>query len=151
MGALARARLVFWVIAVGVVLLVVLGLVMPGEAREGFGWLTVLVAVTGVIVAATDWWIRRRPLRGRDEPELARAYAARVMLGVAVAEVPVAIGFAGTLVAGEPWAVLVGAGSSLAALSFVAPTSADVDRRQAELAAVGSALSLRNALGDTGA
>ena len=151
MGALARARLVFWVIAVGVVLLVVLGFVMPGEAREGFGWLTLLVAVTGVTVAATDWWIRRRPLRGRDEPGLARAYVARVMLGVAVAEVPVAIGFAGTLVAGEPWAVLVGAGSSLAALSFVAPTSADVDRRQAELTATGSALSLRNALGDTGA
>jgi len=148
-GALARARLVFLVIAVGVVLLVVLGFVIPGEARDGFGRLTVLVAVTGATVAATDWWIRRRPLPGRDELGLARAYVARVMLAVAVAEVPVAIGFAGALVAGEPWPVLLGAGSSLAALSFVAPTSADIDRRQAELTTTGSALSLRNALGDT--
>lgn len=144
-------RRFFWAVVLGVVLLPVMGLLIPEEGRDGFGWLNALVATVGAIVVAAAWWIRRRPLRGRDEPGLARAYVARIMLAVAVAEVPVAIGFAGTLVAGEPWPVLLGAGSSLAALSFVAPTSADVNRRQAELTATGSALSLRNALGDTGA
>jgi hypothetical protein len=148
-SALTRARVVFWTIVVGVVLLLALGLLRPADARPGFGWLTALVAGTGAIAAAADRWIRRRPLRGRDEPGLARAYVARLMLGVAVAEVPVAVGFAGTLVAGEPWPVLLGAGSSLAALSFVAPTGADIDRRQSELTSTGSAMSLRNALGDT--
>lgn len=151
MGALARARIVFWSIVVGAVLLLVLGLVMPGEAKEGFGWLTALAAGVGAIAATAAWWIRRRPLRADDEPGLARAYVARVMLGVAIAEVPVAVGFAGTLVADEPWPVLVGVGLGLAALSLVAPTSADVDRRQAQLADAGSTLSLRDALGATGA
>ena len=151
MGALARARIVFWTIVVGAILLLVLGLAMPGEAKEGFGWLTALAAAAGAIATAVAWWIRRRPLRADDEPGLARTYVARVLLGVAVAEVPIAVGFAGTLVADEPWPVLVGVGLGLAALSLVAPTNADVDRRQGELLDAGSALSLREALGATGA
>jgi hypothetical protein len=144
---LARARIVFWFIAAGAVALLILGLVMPGEPRPGFGWLSGLAAAIGVIATAAAWWIRRRPLRADDEPGLASRYVTRILLGVAVSEVPFAVGFAGTLVADEPWPVLVGAGFGFAALSFVAPTDADVDRRQAELAAAGSALSLRGALG----
>ncbi|MGH2636872.1 MAG: hypothetical protein ACRDHU_12105, partial [Actinomycetota bacterium] len=74
------------------------------------------------------------------------SYVGRVLLGAAVAETPVALGFAGTLIAGEPWPALVGGAWGLAALSFVAPTEADLDRRQAELTASGSSLSLRDAL-----
>ncbi len=151
MNALARARIVFWAIVVGAVLLLILGLVMPGDAKGGFGWLTALAAAVGAIATAAAWRIRRRPLRADDEPGLAREYVARVFLGAAVAEVPIAVGFAGTLVAAEPWPVLVGVGLGLAALSLVAPTSADVDRRQGELVDAGSALSLREALGATGA
>jgi hypothetical protein len=144
--ALARARVVFWTIAAGVVALIVLGFAIPAEPREGFGWLTAFVAIFGAVVAAIVHWIRRRPLRATDGPALARSYLGRVLLGAALAETPVAVGFAGTLVSGEPWPSLLGGGWGLAALSFVAPTDADLDRRQVELGGSGSSLSLREAL-----
>lgn len=140
----------FWIVVVAVLLLVVIGLLRPGTGHTGFGWLTALVAVVGLVAAVVCWWARRRPLRADDEPTLARSYVARLMLGVVVAEVPAIVGFAGTLVSDEPWPVLVGGGWALAALSLVAPTDADVERRQAELASEGSALSLRAALGADG-
>ncbi len=146
-NVLARARVVFWVIVACVLVLLVVGLLLPGEARGEFGWLTALVAGLGVIVAAVSWRIRRRPLRGDDGPALARSYLARMYLGIALAEIPVAVGFAGTLVADVPWPLVTGVGWSLVALSFVAPTGSDVDRRQAQLADAGSAISLREALG----
>jgi hypothetical protein len=140
---------VFWVIVGIVVVLLVVGLLLPGDAKEGFGWLTAMVAGVGALIAAATWWIRRRPLKGDDGPELARSYVARLYLGIALAEIPVAVGFAGTLVADVPWPVVTGVGWSLVALSLVAPTNADVDRRQAQLADAGSAVSLREALGAT--
>jgi hypothetical protein len=148
-SALARARIVYWTIVAGAVLLLILGLVMPGEPREGFDWLTALVAVVGAVAVAIAWWARHRPLRAGDGPALARAYVGRLMLVVVVAEIPAALGFAATLVADVPWPALVGAGSSLAALFLVAPTAADVDRREAQLADGGTGPSLRDALGAT--
>jgi hypothetical protein len=146
-SALARARLVFWTIVAFVVLLIVLGFAIPSQARDGFDWLTAFVAVYGAVAAGLVRWIGRRPLRAADAPGLARSYVGRVMLCAAIAETPVAIGFAGTLVAGVPWPALLGGGWGLAALSFVAPTDSDIERRQAELTAAGSPLSLRDALG----
>jgi hypothetical protein len=106
------------------------------------------VALVGGIVVGAAWWIRRRPLRvADDEAGLARVYVARALLGVALCEIPFAVGFAATLVADVPGPMLVGAGFGFVALWLVAPTDADVDRRQAELTAAGSTLSLRAALG----
>jgi hypothetical protein len=141
---------VFWSIVVGVVALIVLGFAIRGEARREFTWLTAFVAVFGAVVAVFVHWVRRRPLRATDPATLARSYVARVLLGAALAETPVAVGFAGTLVSGEPWPSLLGGGWGLAALSFVAPTDADLDRRQAELDGSGAAISLRDALATGG-
>jgi hypothetical protein len=146
-SALARARLVFWTIVAFVVLLIVLAFAIPTETRQGFDWLTAFVAVYGAAAAGVVRWVGRRPLRATDASALAKAYAGRVMLCAAIAETPVAIGFAGTLVAGVPWPALLGGAWGLAALSFVAPTDADLERRQQELTASGSTLSLREALG----
>ena len=146
MGAFARARLVFWAIVAGVLLLLALAVALPTQGRDGFGWLVPLVAGYGAIAAAVVAWIRRTPLRAIDGPDLARRYVARLMLGAAVAETPVALGFAGTLVAGDPWPGVLGAGWGILALSLVAPTNADLDRRQAELLSSGSPLSIRDAL-----
>jgi hypothetical protein len=140
-------RRLFWATVVGVAGLVFVGLLLAREGRRGFGWLLPLVAATGAIAVAAACWIRRRPLRADDRPALARAFVGRVLLGVAIAEIPATIGFAATLVADEPWPVLVGAGFGFVTLALVAPTDADLDRRQAELAAAGSALSLREAVG----
>jgi hypothetical protein len=140
-------RRLFWAMVAGVVLLITMGLLLPGEGRAGFGWLSPLVAATGAIAVTAAWWIRRRPLRAEDQPGLARSFVARALLGVAVSEIPFIVGFAATLVADEPWPVLVGAGFGFVALALVAPTDADLDRRQTELGAAGSALSLREALG----
>jgi hypothetical protein len=146
-SAFARARLVFWAIVAGVLVLLALAFALPTQDRDGFGWLVPLAAVEGGMATAIVAAIRRAPLRAVDGPDLARRYLARMMLGSAVAETPVAIGFAGTLVAGEPWPALLGGAWGIVALSLVAPTQADLDRRQGELVSAGSPLSIRDALG----
>jgi hypothetical protein len=148
MSALLRARIVFWIILVEVILLLLVGFVRRADIREGFDWLVLLVVVFGGAAVGVVGRIRRRPLRATDAETLAASYVGRAMLGAAIAEMPVVLGFAGTLIVGRPWAALFGGVWGLAALWTVAPTETDIERRQAELAAAGSPLSLRGALGE---
>jgi hypothetical protein len=144
---LARTRRVFWAVVLGVIVLVAVGLLRPDREPAGFRWLGLLAAATGALVVAAVWWIRRRPMRADDDDGLARVFFARTVLGVAVSEIPFLVGFAGTMVAGDRWPVLVGTAFGAIALSLVAPTDREIDRRQAELGEAGSGLSLRDALG----
>lgn len=140
-------RLVVRSTAVGLVLLTAVGVLLETDPEGGGTWFTSLAFGVGAASVIVVGGLRRRPFRAADEPGLASAFVTRVVIGLAVAEIPGLVGFVGRLLSGEAWPLVIGAGYALLALRLIYPTEADIDRREAELHAAGSPLSLRRALG----
>jgi hypothetical protein len=67
-------------------------------------------------------------------------------IGVGVAEAAALWGFAGVFLGGSLWIYLVGLAFGLVGLWMIAPARSDIERRQREITAAGSPLSLRDAL-----
>jgi hypothetical protein len=116
-------------------------------------WVPAAVAVVGLVDVVALSWVRRRPLpnpkpKQAFEPEqaLAGAYFATMMIGISVGNVPQLLGFVGFFTTDRLWSYLIGMGFSFVCWALVAPTKADIERRQLELAERGSTLSLGVAL-----
>jgi hypothetical protein len=113
---------------------------------SGPDWFPIVVGAVGVWALAVILWVRRRPLDTTSLKALVASYRGMFYLGIGVAEVPVLVGFAGFFLTGELWAYLLGMTLGLLALVLVAPTRADIERRQQQIAAQGSSLSLLEVL-----
>jgi hypothetical protein len=104
------------------------------------------VAALGVYSLVAMAWTRRRPLVTASPEALAGSYRARFFIGVGLAQSAALFGLAGVFIGGSLWIYLVGLAFGLVAFWMIAPTRLDIERRQREITAAGSPLSLLNAL-----
>lgn len=109
-------------------------------------WAPWAVAAIGIISLAWVASIRRRPLPTTSPEALARHYRALSFIGVGAAADAALSGLAGVFLGGSLWIYLVGLAFGLVGLWMIAPTRSDIERRQREITAAGSPLSLLDAL-----
>jgi len=109
-------------------------------------WVPWAVVVIGIASLAWVARIRRRPLPTTSPEALARHYRALFFIGVCAAADAALLGFAGVFLGGSSWIYLVGLAFGLVGLWIIAPTRSDIERRQREITAAGSPLSLLDAL-----
>ena len=109
-------------------------------------WVPWTVAALGVYTLAAMAWVRRRPLVTGSPEALAGSYRARFFIGVGLAQSAALFGLAGVFIGGSPWTYLVGLPFALVGLWAIAPTRLDIERKEQEITAAGSPLSLLDAL-----
>ena len=115
-----------------------------GEANPG--WIPWGVGGIGLACIAGVLWVRHRRLDTSSSQRLAGSYSGSFFIGIGVAQVAILYGFVGVFVAGKFWIYLLGMALGLAALALVGPTRRELARRQEQIAAQGSSLSLVRAL-----
>jgi hypothetical protein len=104
------------------------------------------VIVVGAIALSVISWARRRPLDGTTLRRLGATYRSNMFLRIGAAESALVAGLAGAFLGGSLWVYLVGLAFGLGGLWLVAPSVHDIERRQEEIMASGSTLSLVEAL-----
>jgi hypothetical protein len=125
--------------------LVPLGFVAPWDGGDE-RWVPWGVVVIGIVSLAWVARIRRRPLPTTSPEALARHYRALFFIGVSAAADAALLGFVGVFLGGSSWIYLIGLAFGLVGLWIIAPTRGDIERRQREVTAAGSPLSLLDAL-----
>jgi hypothetical protein len=118
-----------------------LAFIVPWDGGDE-SWVPWVVTAVGAYAVAFVLWVRRRPLDLTSPERLARSYRANVFIRIGLAEAAVLAGLVGVFVTGSLWIYLVGIAFGLVGLSLAAPSVRDTQRRQEEIAAMGSALSL---------
>lgn len=130
-----------------VLFLVVLAFVLPlqdtAAAVDPVVYALLAVALVGPLGGL---WTRRRRLECSDLDDLAQQYSAAFFVGVALSESAALFGFVASFLAGGYWPYLVGLALSAVGFTLIAPTRADVARRDERLTMGGCATSLREAL-----
>lgn len=91
-------------------------------------------------------WAMHRPLDTTDHAGLARSFNANFFIGFALAEAPLLMGFVFCFVQEERWPYFLCLPLYLVGMATIAPTRANLERRQGDLQAQGSDLSLGAAL-----
>ena len=109
-------------------------------------WVPWAVAAIGIISLAWVASIRRRPLLTASPEALARHYRALFFIGLGAAADAALLGLGGVFLGGSLWIYLVGLAFGLVGLWMITPTRSDIERRQREITAGGSPLSLLEAL-----
>jgi hypothetical protein len=104
------------------------------------------IAVLSAAMLGLEVWVRGRPLDVSSEAALANSYRTNFFLSVAPAEVPGWAGFAMALVTGTNGPYLIGMTAMLLGFLLAAPSRRDIARRQREIVAAGSSLSVGKAL-----
>src|SRR6266508_2999343 len=98
--------------------------------------------VLGALGSDSALWARLRPLDLTSPGRLARSYRSNAFTRIGLAEAAVLTGLVGVFVGDSLWIYVVGMAFGLFGLSLAAPSVRDIQRRQQEIAARGSALSL---------
>lgn len=110
--------------------------------------------LAGVVVAvslagvAGGLWTRGRPLEGSDASEVAGAYRTLFFVGFAVNEVALVCGFVLSFLQEELWPYLTALSLFTVGMLLIAPGRRNLDKRDEQLRARGSAISLRAALNE---
>jgi hypothetical protein len=145
-NGLILLRSVFLVLVAALLLFVVaLSFIGPWDGGDQ-GWVPWAVVVIGIASLAYVARIRRRPLPTTSPETLARYYRALFFIGVGVAAAAASWGFVGVFQGGSAWIYLVGLAFGLVGLWMIAPTQSDIERRQREITAAWSPLSLLDVL-----
>jgi hypothetical protein len=109
-------------------------------------WFPAVVAILGVVTVAVIRRHRSRPLDCQSVSSLIVSYRVRFLIDHGFAQAPALAAFVGSFLMGTWWIYLLGLAFSLSAMLLVAPTRREIDRRQEQIAAQGSSLSLGRAL-----
>ena len=112
-------------------------------------WFVVVVLGIGAGALVYVQAIRARRPNAESLERLAASYRALTFIGIGVAESAALIGFVGTFVMSNYWIYLVGMTFALGGLLLVGPTRREIARRQEQITAQGSPLSLVQALMET--
>jgi len=126
--------------------LAILPAVGSNSRPDNVHWLLFFVAGYGVLCLANILWLRRRPLMTNTPQTLAASYKAVMFIGIGCADSVALFGFVGIFIGGTIWLYLLGLAFALPGLALIGPTRADIERRQQQIAAQGSSLSLLEAL-----
>jgi len=110
------------------------------------GRVPAIVVAAGMFSVVGTLWIKRRPLNTSSADALGRSYAATVTIGTGLATAAALWGIVGIFLSGSLWLYFVGVPFFALALWMSAPTRADIERRQRDLTASGSNLSLLDAV-----
>jgi hypothetical protein len=124
---------------------VVLTFIEPFDGGDE-GWVPWVVVIIGVVSVALIARFRRRPLVTTSSKALAGTYRAWFFIEIGLAEAAGLFGFVGVFLTLGYWVYLLGLAFALAGLWLAAPTRSDIERRQREISAAGSSLSLLDAL-----
>ncbi|MGZ6545544.1 MAG: hypothetical protein ACXVEI_09560 [Actinomycetota bacterium] len=92
---------------------------------------------------------RRRSLNLDSPQTLAESHRSAFFTGIAFAHAPALFGVAGVFVGGSLWIYLVGLPFALAGMALIAPTRHNIEWKQREIDALGSPLSLGQAIMDS--
>lgn len=125
--------------------IVALSFIAPWDGGDE-RWVPWLVILGGIVSLAWVSSIRQRPLRATSLEGLANWYRALFFIGVGMAVAAVMWGFVGVFLGGSLWIYLLGLAFGLVGMWMIAPTRRDIERRQREITAAGSSLSLLDAL-----
>jgi hypothetical protein len=109
-------------------------------------WVPWAVAAMGVYTLAAIAWFRRRPLVTGSPEALAGSYRASFFIELGLADSAALFGLAGVFIGDSLWIYLLGLAFGLPGMWMTAPTRLDIERRQREITAAGSSLSLLDAL-----
>jgi hypothetical protein len=90
-----------------------------------------------------------RPHRGIVPQTLAESHRSAFFTGIGFAHAPALFGVAGVFVGGSLWIYLVGLPFALAGMTLIAPTRHNIEWKQREIDALGSPLSLGQAIMDS--
>lgn len=109
-------------------------------------WALVVVLAYGAGSLGGVLVFRRRPLDPSGPDQLAVSFRSLFLTQMAFATAPAVMGFVFQFVVGARWPVLLGMGFSAVGLTLAAPTRGDIRRRQEQITASGSLLSLEETL-----
>jgi hypothetical protein len=144
-GLIALRSVFLGLIAVLTLFIVALSFIAPWDVGDE-GWVPWAVVAIGIASLAYIALIRRRPIPTTSLEALARVYRAWFFIGVGVASAAALGGLVGVFLGGSVWIYLVGLAFGIVGLWMIAPTRSDLERRQREIIAAGSTLSLLDAL-----
>lgn len=100
----------------------------------------------GLVGVVGARWATNRPLGTTDEGGLAGSYATNFFVGFVLSEAPLLVGFVFCFVRQERWPYYLCLPLYLVGLAIIAPTRGNLERRQRDVHAQGSDLSLGAAL-----
>lgn len=125
--------------------LFVLSFIVPWDGGDE-SWVPWLVVGLGALAISLVPWARQRPIDATSPERLGASYRSNICSRIGLAEFPVLAGIVGAFIGGSLWIYLIGLALGLLGLSFAAPSARDIRRRQEDIAARGSPLSLLEAL-----
>jgi hypothetical protein len=144
-GLLAMRSVFVGLIASLILFLVVLNFIERFDGGDE-GPVPVAVLALGVLSLIGTLLVSRRRLSTSSAQALASAYRASFFIEIGVAEAAALFGFAGVFITGSVWVYLIGLAFTFVGFGIAAPSRADIERRQREITASGSSLSLLDAL-----
>jgi len=125
--------------------LIALAFIAPFD-REGGTWLSGSVLVAGLVSIGGALWVRGRGLSTASQEALAGSYQVAFFIGIGFAELAALWGAVVVILGGGLWLYMLGAAFTLVSLWLIAPTARDIARRQRDITASGSPLSMSDAL-----
>ena len=137
---------IVWLSVLCAVALIGIVLVLIVDDLGAPGALAVIPILTGIGAVAYAAWSARRPLEADSAEDLARSYNSAFFVAFVIAEAPVLISVVIAFGAREFWPYALALPFFCAAMALIAPGPGGLARRQRELDARGSTLSLRDAL-----
>jgi hypothetical protein len=144
--ALTALRIIFIsTLVIPFLYLFALAFVVPWDGGDE-SWVPWVVIAVGAYAVAFTLWVRRRPLDRSSPQRLARSYRTNEFIRIGLAEAAVFAGLVGAFVGGSLWIYMVAMAPGLFRLSLAAPSVRNIQRRQEEINARGSVLSLVEAL-----
>jgi hypothetical protein len=140
-----RAVFVGLVLAVWLMLFVLTQILVGVEPR-GLGPWPYVVGAVGAAGLAEVLRLRTRPLDGSDPVRVALMYRNSFFIGIGFSESAAIVGVVASLLTARLWLYVLGLAFSTVGFTLLAPTRRDIARRQDELRALGSTVSLGRAL-----
>jgi hypothetical protein len=109
-------------------------------------WFFIVVLAVSCLTSLAVRWVRGRPLDTSSPRSLATSFMARMFIGIGYAETAAVVAFVSVFLMHALWIYFVGLAFSTINLILVGPTRREIARRQEQIMAQGSGLSLGAAL-----
>jgi hypothetical protein len=118
----------------------------PWSGQNVPDWTIASFVVLAIVSVSIAVWRRRSPVRGDTPPELRRSFARKLFTAIGAGELFLAATLAATIRWNRLWIGVSGLAVAYLDLLLVAPGRRELARRQREITAAGSTLSLISAL-----